>query len=68
MTDTYAEAYRHACEVRWVLEHDAAWFRAYIKGVAEKRGKDAAKRLWDDVRAAGTAPPTAKERGLKDAR
>ena len=48
--DTHSEQHRHRCEVRWCLLNGRAWFDNYIKGVAEKRGRVAAKRLYDDVR------------------
>ena len=48
--DTNSEEHRHRCEVRWCLRNGRAWFDNYIKGVAEKRGRWAARRLYDDVK------------------
>lgn len=52
-TDTNGEAWRHACEVRFVLNmpgSDAR--RMYLDGVEQRRGKLAADRLRADVRQA----------------
>jgi hypothetical protein len=49
-THSAVEQERHRCEVRWCIQKGMTWFEGYIKGVAEKRGKEAAQRLWTDVR------------------
>lgn len=48
------EAWRHECEVREVLDM-AGQRRAYINGVQDRRGAQAAQRLEGDVRAAISA-------------
>lgn len=52
------EWFRHQCEVRWCISQGLPWFEAYIKGVREHRGRPAAKRLWDDVKAQAAAGNT----------
>ncbi|HWH83229.1 MAG TPA: hypothetical protein VNU71_13440 [Burkholderiaceae bacterium] len=49
------ERHRHECEVRFCIAQGFAWFAEFIKGVSKHRGKEAAQRLWDDVRAASAA-------------
>lgn len=49
--DTNSEEHRHRCEVRWCLTNGSEWFKTYIAGVAQARGKAAAERLRADVRA-----------------
>ncbi len=44
------EQHRHRTEVRWCLRQGRAWLDGYVKGVADKRGREAAQRLWTDVR------------------
>jgi hypothetical protein len=48
------EEHRHRCEVReWLRrgkDKDAEWLTGLIKGIAAKRGKPAAERLWRDIR------------------
>ena len=43
------EAYRHECEVRAVVAMPGGR-KTYLEGVEKERGRDAAKRLADDVR------------------
>lgn len=45
------EQHRHRCEVRYCLSQGPEWFRQYAAGVRAQRGRDAAQRLWDDVKA-----------------
>jgi hypothetical protein len=52
--DTSSEEWRHECEVRWCAAKGYEWCVAYCKGVADKRGRPAAERLWNDIRAAAT--------------
>lgn len=48
---TYTEAWRHECEVRYVVKMDGPESRrAFLDGVEKKRGKAAADRLRDGVR------------------
>lgn len=50
--DTYSEAWRHACEVRYVLaKKTMAAMKDYLDKVKEKRSKAAYERLANDVRA-----------------
>jgi hypothetical protein len=50
---TYTEAFRHECEVRFVLKMRSPDARSqYLAGVEARRGKPAADRLRDGVRAA----------------
>lgn len=65
--DTYSEEHRHHCEVRWCLANGREWFDNYIKGVAEKRGREAAKRLYDDVKAQAAAGNTGSDGAWKQA-
>lgn len=58
MVDT--EEHRHRCEVRWCIASGREWFDAYIKGVAEHRGKPAAQRLIRDVKAQAIAGSAGK--------
>ena len=48
--DTRSEQHRHQCEVRFCLAKGFDWFQGYIRGVKQERGKEAARRLWDDVK------------------
>lgn len=50
MPDRDSEAWRHECEVRYVINlPTAADRRRYLDGVEEQRGKEAADRLRADV-------------------
>ena len=50
---TYTEAWRHECEVRQVVRMATPELRrAYLDGVERFRGKAAAERLREGVRAA----------------
>lgn len=50
---TYTEAFRHECEVRFVVNMPGPQERRdFMDGVEKKRGKPAADRLRDGVRAA----------------
>ena len=50
--DTWGEAWRHACEVRWVAALPTIHARrAYLEGIEQRRGKPAATRLRDDIAA-----------------
>ena len=52
MALTESEAWRHACEVRYIVAMTSNRERvAYVELVAEKRGKPAADRLRADARA-----------------
>ena len=44
------ETRRHRFEVRWCLANGFEWFERYVKRVAERRGQEAAARLWKDVK------------------
>ena len=45
-----SEQHRHECEVRWIAALPSNDRRkAYLEGVAKKRGDDSAKRLRADV-------------------
>jgi hypothetical protein len=46
---TWTEAYRHACEVRYVQRLDPHSREAYLQGVERKRGQAAAQRLRADA-------------------
>ena len=53
---TYTEAYRHECEVRFVVGMPGPeQRRTYLAGVEAKRGKPAADRLREGVRAVWAA-------------
>lgn len=53
VTDTTSEAYRHQCEVRFILAMPTNKKRKkYIDGVREKRNDAAADRLYNDVKRA----------------
>ncbi|SPR97369.1 DUF7696 family protein [Cupriavidus taiwanensis] len=49
------EAWRHECEVRWVISLAPAAIKAYLMAVEKKRGAAAAERLRQDARAAWEA-------------
>lgn len=49
--DMHSEVHRHQCEVRHCLRMGADWFAEYIKAAAKVRGKEAARLLYDEVRA-----------------
>lgn len=48
------ELHRHRCEVRqvlrWTVQHDFGWARAWLLRVSERRGAAAADRLREDAR------------------
>jgi hypothetical protein len=48
------EEHRHRCEVReWIRRsagQGAEWAKELLAGIARKRGKAAAERLWRDIR------------------
>jgi hypothetical protein len=48
------EEHRHRAEVRqvlaWRVQHGLEWVRAWLDGVQQKRGADAAARLRSDCR------------------
>lgn len=54
MGPAHAEDDRHRCEVRqvlaWRVQHGLEWVRAWLDGVQQKRGADAAARLRADCR------------------
>lgn len=45
-----SEDHRHACEVRHLVAKGRAWSVEFCRGVADKRGRAAAERLWLDAR------------------
>lgn len=49
MTPDATEQHRHRCEVRWCIRQGPEWCRRYLAGVAERRGRDAARRLLRDI-------------------
>lgn len=44
------EAWRHACEVRWLAKRDGQAIANYLRLVVKHRGQEAADRLLADVR------------------
>ncbi|WP_430869648.1 DUF7696 family protein [Cupriavidus basilensis] len=62
------EAYRHECEVKWLISLAPAAIRAYLDAVEKKRGAEAAERLRRDARAMWEArarkssPSTSRQR------
>ncbi len=65
--NTSSEQHRHRCEVRWCLRQGREWFERYIKGdantkslAAARKSREAAQRLWDDVRTQAAAGNTGK--------
>lgn len=50
---TWSEAHRHACEVRYCVSRGRAWSVEFCRGVADKRGRPAAERLWLDAQREG---------------
>lgn len=49
--DTSSEAYRKACEVRFVASKDKDWRQAFYEKVTKARGEAAAKDLAAAVKA-----------------
>ncbi|WP_419951036.1 DUF7696 family protein [Cupriavidus phytorum] len=49
------EAWRHECEVRWVISLAPPAIKAYLMAVEKKRGAAPAERLRQDARAAWEA-------------
>ena len=49
---TWSEAWRHGCEVRLVVSWPPERRAEFCKGVAEKRGRAAAVKLWRDAKGA----------------
>jgi len=47
---TWSEQHRHACEVRYCVARGCEWTVEFCRGVADKRGRDAAKQLWRDAK------------------
>ena len=47
---TWSEAHRHECEVRLLVAKGRAWSVDFCRGVADKRGRAAAEKLWIDAR------------------
>lgn len=45
------EVHRHQCEVRWCLQKGFAWFESFAEKVKKERGAEAARALWQDVKA-----------------
>lgn len=46
------EAYRHECEVKWLVRLAPPAIKTYLVAVEKKRGPAAAERLRQDARAA----------------
>ncbi|MCR4303706.1 MAG: hypothetical protein NUV63_05695 [Gallionella sp.] len=46
-----SEAYRHACEVRFVASKNADWRQTYYEAVTKARGEAAARTLAAAVKA-----------------
>lgn len=54
--DTYSKAWRHECEVRYVVNLPTIERRRdYLDAITKRRGEAAGRRLRDDVRAAWLA-------------
>lgn len=49
------EAYRHECEVKWLISLAPAAIKSFLMAVEKKRGLEAADRLRRDARAAWEA-------------
>lgn len=49
--DTTSEAYRKACEVRFVASMDADWRQKFYEAVVKARGEAAARELATAVKA-----------------
>lgn len=47
---TWSEQHRHECEVRLLVAKGREWSVEFCRGVAEKRGRAAAEKLWIDAR------------------
>jgi len=43
--ETYTEAYREACEARWLAAHSRGFRADYLERIAYRRGLDAAVAL-----------------------
>ena len=55
---TYTEAWRHECEVRYIISMPGREQRAgYVEAVAKRRGQPAAERLRSSVRQLWSSPP-----------
>ena len=50
--DTYSEAWRRECEIRWLIKRTPEEIKRYLASVEKHRGKEAAERLKNDAREA----------------